>query len=429
MIIGIRREDKNRWERRVPLVPADVATLQDQGLAFRIQPSPNRVFSDAEYAAVGCGVHEDLGPCELILAVKEIPTALLEAGKAYVYFSHVIKGQDYNMPMLRRLLELNCSLIDYEKICDADGRRLIFFSIHAGYAGMIDSLWTLGQRLAARGFTTPLAEVRQTHEYPSFEAAKTHLRELGARLETELPAELRPLTIGVAGYGNVAAGCREVLSCLPCEWIDPAELPAAATRDAGAAPLRCVEFREQHMVAPAAGQDFDLAEYYAHPDRYTGIFAQQLPHLDVLMNTIYWAPQYPRLVTRDWVRENPEARLQVIGDISCDIEGSIEITLQATMPDVPSFTWDPASDAVTPGVSGPGPAVMAVDNLPCEVPRESSEHFSRVLLDMVPALAACDWSQPFASLDLPAALENAVIAHQGELTPDYRYLREFLDTP
>ena len=427
MIIGIRREDKNRWERRVPLVPADIAVLHDQGLAFRIQPSPSRVFGDAEYAAVGCGVHEDLGPCELILAVKEIPTALLEAGKAYVYFSHVIKGQDYNMPMLRRLLELNCSLVDYEKICDADGRRLIFFSIHAGYAGMIDSLWTLGQRLAARGFTTPLAEVRQTHEYPSFEAAKMHLRELGARLEAELPAELRPLTIGVAGYGNVAAGCREVLSCLPCEWVDPAELPAAATRDADAPPLRCVEFREEHMVAPAAGQAFDLAEYYQHPERYTGVFARQLPHLDVLMNTIYWAPQYPRLVTRDWVRENPEARLQVIGDISCDIEGSIEITLQATMPDVPSFTWDPASDAVTPGVSGPGPAVMAVDNLPCEVPRESSEHFSRVLVDMVPALAACDWSQPFASLDLPPALKNAVITHQGELTPGYRYLREFLD--
>jgi len=428
MIIGIRREDKNRWERRVPLVPADLADLVQQGLAFRVQPSANRVFGDDEFAAAGAEVAEDLSPCPLVIAVKEIPIALLEQGKAYVYFSHVIKGQDYNMPMLHRLLELGCSLIDYEKICDQNGRRLIFFSVHAGYAGMIDTLWTLGQRLLARGLATPLADVKLTHEYPSFEAAKEHLREVGSRLEAELPAELRPLTIGVAGYGNVARGCREVLDCLPCQWIEPADLAAAAIRRPDAPVIRCVELREEHMVRPAAGQAFDLAEYYAHPDRYQGVFAAHLDHLDVLMNTIYWEPRYPRLVTREWARENREPRLAAIGDISCDIEGSVEITLKATMPDVPSFTYDPDTDTVVDGVTGPGPAVMAVDNLPCEVPRESSEHFSRVLRTMVPALASCDWSRPFADLDLPPELKQALITHQGQLTPDYAYLRQYLDS-
>ncbi|MBD3222929.1 hypothetical protein GF314_17000 [bacterium] len=428
MIIGIRREDKNRWERRVPLVPADLAELVREGLDFRVQPSANRIFPDQDYVEAGAEVAEDLGPCPLILAVKEIPTALLEPGKAYVYFSHVIKGQAYNMPMLQRLLDLECSLVDYEKICDAEtGRRLIFFSVHAGYAGMIDTLWTLGQRLAARGITTPLAEVEQTYRYTSFEDAKAHLRLLGARLRDEMPAELRPLVIGVAGYGNVARGCREVLDCLPCEWIDPADLPRLAARDGDAPVIRCVEFREEHMVEPAAGQAFDLAEYYAQPERYRGTFARHLDHLDVLMNTIYWEPRYPRLVTREWALENREPRLAAIGDISCDIEGSIEITLEATMPDTPSYTYDRDRDAITYGVEGTGPAIMAVDNLPCEVSKESSDHFSHVLRAMVPALAACDWSQPFAALDLPPELKNAVIVHRGRLTPDYAYLQQYLN--
>ena len=427
MLIGVRREDKNKWERRVPLTPADAAALQSEGIRFLIQAAPNRVFPDSEYSDRGITVAEDIAPADLVLAVKEIPSALLLPGRVYVYFAHVIKGQDYNMPMLRRLLELGCTLVDYERIADGKGRRLIFFSLHAGYAGMIDTLWTLGQRWRVRGLATPLAEIRLTHEYPSFAAAKDHLRETGARLDAELPTALRPLTIGMAGYGNVARGCREVLDCLPVEWIAPAELARAAARDPSAPVLRCVEFREEDMVAPAAGQAFALQEYYAHPERYTGIFERHLRHLDALMNTIYWTDRYPRLVTRAWARARRDARLQVIGDISCDIEGAVELTLQVTMPDEPSFVYDPDTDTVSLGVDGPGPAVMAVDNLPCEVPLESSEHFSKVLRDMVPDLARCDWSVSFDDLDLPPELKRAVIAHRGELTPDYRYIARFLD--
>ena len=418
MKIGIRREDKNIWERRVPLVPADLAELQQQGFQFQVQPSPNRIFTDEMYTKSGLEVAEDLSPCDMVIAVKEIPTELLEVGKSYLYFSHVIKGQDYNMPMLRRLMDLKCSLLDYERIVDGDGRRLIFFSIHAGYAGTIDTLWTLGQRMKARGLDSPLSEILRTYEYSSFEDAKAHLRLIGQKLDAS-----QPLTIGMAGYGNVARGCREVLDCLPCEWVDPTDLDKPAT-----APIRCVEFRESDMVKPANGQAFELQEYYDHPERYTGDFERFLPQLDVLLNTIYWTERYPRLVTRQWVRDNPDPRLQAIGDISCDYEGSIEITLHSTMPDEPSFVYDAATDTVTAGVDGSSPAVMAVDNLPCEVARESSEHFSSVLRTLVPALSNCDWSASFADLDLPPELKTAVIVHQGELTPDYRYLEKHLET-
>jgi alpha-aminoadipic semialdehyde synthase len=419
VLIGIRREDKNHWERRVPLTPTDLASLQEQGLEFRVQPSSNRIFSDISYQDAGVKLAEDLGECGLVMSVKEIPNHLLDKDTVYVYFSHVVKGQDHNMPMLQRLLELGCSLLDYERIMDEDGRRLLYFSIHAGYAGTIDTLWTLGHRLQSRGVATPLADVKRTFEYSTFEGAKAHLRVLGGMLNPER----HKFTIGIAGYGNVAAGCAEVLECLPVEWTAPRDLLAGKEQTM---PIRVVEFREEHMARRKDGGAFDLQEYYQQPELYEGRFEDYLPHLDVLLNTIYWEPRYPRLVTKEWVKKNRDARLQVIGDISCDYEGSIEITLHSTMPDKPAFTYDPDTGVVVEAVDGPSPAVMAVDNLPCEISRESSQYFSQNLRDLVPALARCDWTVPFADLDLPPELKRAVIVHRGELTPDYRYLEEFL---
>lgn len=145
--IGIRREDKNEWERRVPLTPAQVARLVQQQLPIMVQPSSIRAFADDSYAAAGTIVQEDLAAADIILAIKEIPLELLQPYKTYLFFSHTIKGQAHNMPLLRRLLELNCQLIDYERIVDQQNRRLIFFGEHAGLAGMVETLRTLGQRL------------------------------------------------------------------------------------------------------------------------------------------------------------------------------------------------------------------------------------------------------------------------------------------
>nr|HPM25254.1 hypothetical protein [Phycisphaerae bacterium] len=136
-MIGIRREDKSQWEARVPLVPADVRVLiQEHGLAVQVQSSPIRRFAEAEYRAAGATIVDDLRACPIILGVKEIPPRYFEPGKTYVFFSHTIKGQPANMPMLKRLLELGCTLIDYERIVDEHGRRLVFFGRFAGLAGM-----------------------------------------------------------------------------------------------------------------------------------------------------------------------------------------------------------------------------------------------------------------------------------------------------
>ncbi len=434
-IIGIRREDKNEWERRVPLVPADLAALKASGdFSFLIQPSEIRVFADGEYSAAGVTVQEDLSPADIVFAVKEIPVSLLQGRRVYIYFSHTVKGQPYNMPMLQHVLDEGATLIDYEKIADEQNRRLIFFSIHAGYAGMIESLVCLGERLAWKGRSTPLQEFKHAYEYGSLEEAKDHLRGIGETIAAEGMGQHRqPLIIGVAGYGNVARGCQEILDCLPHKVVSVAELEEAANSDmADMGPFVVVTFKEGDMVAPRSEDaQFVLQDYYQRPENYRSVFERHLPHLDMLMNTIYWEDRYPRLVTHKWAKANygPEKdpRLQVIGDISCDIEGSIELTLKAPHPDKPCFVYDPATRTITDGVEGDGPVIMAVDNLPCELPREASEHFSSVLRDMVAPLAQADWNADFASLHLPSHLKKAVITHRGELAPSYRYLQGFLD--
>ncbi len=434
-IIGIRREDKNKWERRVPLTPSHIKELKHaHDIDFIVQPSEIRVFTDDEYREAGALVQEDLSPAGVVLAVKEIPIALLQGPRAFVYFSHVIKGQDYNMPMLQHLLDEGATLIDYEKIADAQNRRLIFFSIHAGYAGMIESLVALAQRLELQGVSTPLAEVKHAYEYHDLEEAKEHLRRIGTRISEEgIPALDRPLVFGFAGYGNVYKGCRTILDCLPVLEIDVKDLErtaAAGVDEVG--PLVAVKFKEEDMVEPRSPEaQFVLQDYYQHPENYRGVVESYLPHLDVLMNTIFWDTQYPRLVTRKWVKAHygpgKDPRLKVIGDISCDIGGGIEVTVKAPQPDAPCFVYDVTRDVAVDGVEGHGPVVMSVDNLPCELPRESSEHFGTVLKEMVPALARAEFKVDFDSLDLPPHLKKAVITHQGQLTPDFRYLQKSLD--
>jgi alpha-aminoadipic semialdehyde synthase len=433
--IGIRRENKSKWERRVPLIPSDLAVLQQQhGLKFVTQPSEIRIFADEEYRAAGISVDERMRGATVILGVKEIPVRLLRPSKVYVYFAHVVKAQAYNMPMLQRLIDFGCSLIDYEKITDDSNRRLVFFGRHAGNAGMIETLRALGMRLAVMGVQTPFAQVRAAHEYRDMAEARSHLQELGSRMVREgLPDSLRPIVFGVTGYGNVSEGAQEVLSALPIESVPVSHLRDAASRRGPGSPLLIkVVFREEDLVVPIDPHaSFELQDYYDFPEKYAGRFEDYLDHLDVLVNAIYWEPRYPRLVTRQWAQKRfsaagPSPRLKVIGDISCDIEGSIELTVRASTPEEPVYVVDPMHGNAQDGVQGAGLVIMAVDNLPCELARESSQHFSSVLRSMVPELAMADWQVDFEQLNLPSHLKKAVIVHKGELTPSYAYLKKHL---
>jgi saccharopine dehydrogenase (NAD+, L-lysine-forming) len=432
--IGIRREDINKWEKRVPLIPSHARELEDkEAVEFRVQPSTIRVFNDADYRMAGLAVEEGLSPCPIILALKEIPLELIEKGKTYLFFSHTAKGQAQNMPMLKKMRDLGCTIIDYEKMVDEQGRRVLYFGNYAGHAGMIDTLWILGKRLEAEGTPNPFTLIHPTHYYKSLVEAKEAVGRLAWKLVQDgLPAGLGPVVFGFFGYGHVSQGAQEVFDILPVETIRPADLPKLF-EDRGKVHRNLYKtvFHEEDMVKPVdPHRPFDLQDFYQNPQEYRAVTEDSVPYLTVLVNGIYWTPKFPKYVGKPFLKKlyasGERPRLRVIGDITCDINGSIECTVQPTDSENPVYVYDPARDEATFGVAGPGPAVLAVYNLPAELPLESSTYFSGKLKEYVPALLAARFDKSFAECGLPDVLRRAVILYRGELTPGYAYLGPYL---
>ncbi len=430
--VAIRHEDKSVWERRVPLTPQHVKALVEQGVEVLVQRSPTRVFKDGDYAEVGAKLVDSVDGCPLVIGVKEIPLEQLREGVSYLYFSHVIKGQDYNMDKLQAQLDRGCSLLDYEKITDDKGRRLVFFGRYAGLAGAIDTLWSLGQRLQTQGIDTPLVEVKRAHAYADLDEAKAHISALGQRMaEQGVAQKLQPLVFGVTGYGNVSQGAQEILRCLPIDEISPQELLDDKLPGDPARRMYMCVFKEQDMVRPVDDSaQFELQDYFQHPEKYRGQFDRFHRKLSVMINCIYWDTPYPRLISREQVKKlyaEPEPRLQVIGDISCDIEGSVEVTLKATPVEDPSFVYLVDEERAEMGVQGKGPVIMSVDNLPCELPADASQAFGDALLPFIPGLVDADLSRPFDETGLPDPLKRALIVQKGALTESFRYLQKYLN--
>ena len=435
-LIGIRREDKNPWERRVPLIPAHARELmREYPIEVWVQPSAIRIFQDEDYRREGVILSEDLTACPIVLAVKEIPLEFFREERVYVFFSHTIKGQPHNMPMLKRMMDLRCTLIDYERIVDEQGRRLVFFGRQAGQAGMIDTLWALGQRLQAEGISSPFASIRKTIDCASLVEAKESIQQAGWEIHHHgLDSSLVPLVFGFAGYGHVSQGAQEIFDLLPFEEVAPARLKEMfGQKSFFENRVYKTVFKEEDMVEPKTpGHPFILQEYYDHPERYRAVLAKYLPYLTVLINAIFWSSRYPQFVTKKFLKTHylgsERPRLRVIGDISCDVNGGVECTVRCTTPSDPVFTYDLEKDETKDGVKGRGPVIMAVDNLPAEISLESSVFFSQTLSRFIPAIAAADYTRNFGQCLLPPALKKAVILFRGDLTPDFEYMREFIST-
>ena len=432
--IGIRREDKNEWERRVPLVPSDVAELlKKHEIKTIIQPSEIRIFSDDEYQQAGSEINEDLQAADIIFAVKEIPIHLLEYGKTYIFFSHTMKGQPYNMDMLKRLIELKCNLIDYELIAGKQNNRLITFSSYAGLAGLIETLHAFGQKMKLNGITTPFAEIKQAYQYGSLEEAKNHIRKIGEIISTNgLPKELAPMTVGFLGYGNVSKGAQEMFDLLPFETIEPNQLEQLMGKEREDSENHClykVIFKEEDIVRPLDGS-FNLQNYFDHPEQFESIFDNYLPHLKVLINCVYWTEKYPRFVTKENLKNNfdqiEKSGVKVIGDITCDINGSVEITKESTMPDKACYTYFAENDSFEDGIQKTGITVMAIDNLPCEFPRDASTEFSQELKTFVDGIVTADFKADFNDIKLPYEIKKATVLYNGSLTEKFEYMQDFI---
>lgn len=431
--IAIRREDKSRWERRAPLTPSQVAQIVGQGIEVIVQPSPIRIFTDAEYQHAGATIHQDISSCPLVFGVKEIPIQHLEEGKTYLFFSHTHKAQPYNMPMLKTIIDRGCTLADYEIICDDKGQRLIFFGRFAGLAGMLDTLWAYGQRLSADGIETPFASLKRAWEYENLEMARADVTRVSRQISKEgLPTGLSPFVCGFSGYGRVSMGAQEIFDLLPVREVIPAELDQLAAHPEGAGHfVYKTVFYEKDMYRKINGGEFSFEEFVRSPELFEAQFEQYLPHMDLLVHGIYWEKRFPELITRQTLKEmwsgSHKPRLKVIGDITCDIRGSIACTIQPADQDHPTYIYLPESDtAQIDEIVGNGPLVLAVDNLPCELPRDASDEFGRALTPFVVKMARAHGENGLDPSLLPEPIRNATIVLKGQLTEKHLHLADHL---
>ena len=432
--ILIRAEDKNKWERRTAIVPADLsAIVSTHSIKAFVESSDKRIFAMDDYTTAGAHQTNTASGCDIIFGLKEIPVDKITQGKVHVFFSHTIKGQIENMPVLQKIMATNSTLIDYEKIVNKDNRRLVYFGNFAGVAGALDILWLMGQRWAAQGILTPLSEIQQAFCYKSVADAKAHLSKVGKRIaEEDLPEQITPLVIAILGYGNVSRGAQDIFKCLPTETITPEELTSLT--DSGKVDTHKVYltiFDEEHLVSRKDGGTFELADYFTHPQNYQSRFSPYLPYISILVNAVYWTSKCPKFVTWDALNSlnngKTPPKLAGIADITCDTNGSIECNIKATDSGTPAYIVNPLTRKHIDGIAGDGVLLLAVDNLPAEVANDSSIFFSRQLKPYVANIAQADYSAPLSKSGLAPEIQKAIIVYNGNLTDNFQYLKKYLE--
>ncbi|MEO0471407.1 MAG: hypothetical protein AAF206_17385 [Bacteroidota bacterium] len=445
--IGIRREDlSKKGEKRVAVTPKWAAELTKNGHPLLVQSRQHpdsgeikRAFPDEAYQQAGAGITEDLSTAQLIFGLKEIEIRHILPEKAYLIFSHTHKGQVKNRQMLKTFMEQGNTVIDYELIVNDHNARLITaFTYFAGYAGMVDSLWTLGKRLKGKGIAHPFQRIPQSIEKEDLDLIKSMIRDCGQEIiEKGTPAELPPMIMVVLGNGKTSYGAQEVFHQLPVKELESIDELADVFANGSRHQVYKLVLDVPQMFRLKADSkwsklnlsDADLFEGYLNePDQFESNLDLVLPYTTMLMNCIIWSPKFPRLMSRDqtevWYRQHQT--LEVIGDITCDPEGAIHFSKETWIDD-PVFVYNPFTRVQSDGFAGEGIAVMAVTNLPCEFSADASAQFSENLSPMLTELAAADFAaaSPEAA-GLPKAIQRAVILWQGKFTEPYQYMQDYV---
>lgn len=396
--IGIIREGKVPPDARVPMTPEQCAEAQvELPIRIVVQPSNIRCFKDEEFVKHSINLQEDLSDCDVLLGVKEVPIDQLLAGKTYLFFSHTIKKQAYNRPLLQAILQKKIRLIDYEALTDERGERLIAFGFYAGIVGAHNALWTWAKRTG--DFDLP--RLCESHDY----AAALQVYE-----QTKFP----PIRIVLTGGGRVASGAAKNLRDMGIRQVSP---EAFLTDEFGEAVF--TQLQAKDYVAPKDGSDFDKAHFYAHGDQYKSIFAPYYRKADIFINGIFYDKKSPRFFTSDEVK-NADFRIQVIADITCDLmpDSSVPCTIRASKIADPVFGFNRTSGEETAPYQSGSIDLMAIDNLPSELPRDASAFFGRQLLDRIlPELLKGRES---------AAIRRGMITEDGQLTEEFSYLKGYV---
>eukprot|EP00123_Amoebidium_parasiticum_P022769 comp9461_c0_seq1/m.4511 comp9461_c0_seq1/g.4511 ORF comp9461_c0_seq1/g.4511 comp9461_c0_seq1/m.4511 type:complete len:949 (-) comp9461_c0_seq1:594-3440(-) len=430
-VIGIRRENKGRWERRAALSPEHVKVLVNEGYKVLVQPSNLRVFANVEYQRAGAEITDDLSPAGTILGVKEVPVTELLDNRTYFFFSHTHKAQEYNMQMLDAIVAKQIRLIDYEKMVNDKGERIVLFGRFAGIAGMTDLINGLGNRMLGLGYQTPFLYTGVAKNYKNLDSLKGAVRELGQQIADHgVPPPLRPFTVVFTGNGNVSKGAQEIFRELPHKWVTVDELRdlvESGDSDPHLAYGVLVEPKDYlERITGSRTEPFNKRHFYENPQDYRSVFHTKiLPYTTAIVNCMYWDARYPRIITREQMKEAVEkktSRLVGVGDISADPNGAIEFMTHCTTIDEPFILYDPVTGKSHFDITGKGVLIMSVDNLPAELPSEATAHFGSMLLPYLQYYL----KDPSLNQDdaMSQMLKRATITDQGSLTPTYKYITD-----
>lgn len=395
--LGILRETKTPPDRRVPLTPGQCSLLPERypGVQLVVQPSPMRCFSDEEYLQAGISLKEDLSGCDLLLGVKEVAIEALLAGKTYLFFSHTAKKQPYNRELLRAVVEKGITLIDYEYLTGVRGERVVAFGRWAGIVGAYNGLRAYGLREGT-------FRLEPAHESSDLETLK---RQVGK-------VDPGPVRILVTGGGRVAGGAQEMLEAA---GIREAE-PSAFLTEEFSRPVYA-RLDPWHYTGRKDGKAFDFDHFVAHPEAYENRLLPYAARCDMLVACHFWDPRSPVMLTREML-SGGVVPIRTVADISCDINGPIASTIRASTIAEPFYGYDPRTGRETEPFRKGSVTVMAVDNLPGELPRDASTDFGNALTEHVlpEILGARDTGM----------LHRATIAIGGGLNGPFEYLADYL---
>ncbi|KAG1500868.1 hypothetical protein G6F46_003999 [Rhizopus delemar] len=437
--IGIRREDKSRWERRAPLTPDHVEQLiKETKTKVYIQPSTKRIFPIETYQKAGAIVTEDLSKADIILGIKEVPEKSLLPEKTYLFFSHTHKGNEKNMPMLQNILDKKIRLMDYELMTDEKGKRLVAFGKFAGNAGMIDILHGMGHRFLGLGYSTPFMYMSMAHAYPTLAQAKLALHRVGDMITQDgTPKDFGPLVYAFTGNGNVAHGALEIFKELPHEFVPAKDLEKIVNdKNPNLKKLYATQLAvNDYIISKDGNRPLEsLQDYFAHPEKYQSNFHQAIaPFVNCVVTGAYWDKRYPRTLTDQQLKEIQQSqqkgiikagKMMSLADIVCDIKGAFECLSHSTSVDDGYFYYDAQKNEEHKNPEGKGIQVMGIDILPAELPIESSQYFSEKLYPFIQQMVTQPANIPFDQL--PTLLRHSTITDQGKLTEAHQGLQNLL---
>ncbi len=392
--IGLIREGKIPADNRVALTPKQCRWIQEnKAIRIIVQHCDTRCYKDSEYVANGIDVKEDMSECDVLLGIKEVPVNMLIPEKVYFFFSHTKKLQPYNQRLFQTMMEKRITLIDYECLEHADGTRLIGFGFFAGVVGAHNGMMAYGNRTG---------KINLGRVYK-----KKNFQEL---IHTYFGLKLPPLKIAVTGSGRVAHGILEIMNLMEIHEVEPDEY-----KDNQFSYPVYVHLKGADLYVNKLTDMYSRKEFHEFPERYKCLFSDYLPVTDILLNGVYWEEKIPRLFEMEDMKHE-SFRINTIADISDDHNGSVPCNLGDGTMETPVYGVSKTDGMLTEPYLPGSVDIMAVGNLPNELPRDASRYFGEQLIKFI----LDDLLKGGSDL-----LEQATMLKDGRLTTEYQYMKAY----